>query len=242
MIQAEQRDVDWGDRQPQVWHVPVPVPVRAAGSSGPMTSHAPRRIRASTIDALLRDWESRVSQHEHESDSGPVLDLEREIEHELDPAWIPVNEDTYTPALFAPLSDAWIDTLAEKAEDDASSYEISPHDMLLDRLTNDVAAPLIVSADNMIETNRGIEMPIVRTSHEPLTMQKHAPVTSKASCAPPPKQSVRDLFDWRTVAPSQQGVALPGHVYTHMIGERWDSETWVAKRRKPSQTLSLIHI
>ena len=239
MIQAEQRDVDWGDRQPQVWHVPVPVPVRAAGPSGPMTVHAPRRIRASTIDALLRDWESRVSQHEHESDSGPVLDLEREIEHELDPAWIPVNEDTYTPALFAPLPDAWIDTLAEKAEDDASSYEISPHDMLLDRLTNDVAAPLIVSADNMIETDRGIELPIVRTSHEPLTMQKHAPVTSKASCAPPPKQSVRDLFDWRTVAPSQQGVALPGHVYTHMIGERWDSETWMAKRRKPSQTLLL---
>lgn len=52
-------------------------------------------------------------------------------------------------------------------------------------------------------------------------------------------RTIHDLYDWRTIAASQQGRALPGHTYTHLIGERWDANEWVWTRRIPSRTVLL---
>ncbi|KAL4401765.1 RNA helicase [Malassezia pachydermatis] len=60
-----------------------------------------------------------------------------------------------------------------------------------------------------------------------------------ATLAPsiPQAQNVRDTYDWRTIATSQQGRALPGHVYTHFMGPRWSASRWIQARKSPPASL-----
>ncbi|WFD07101.1 hypothetical protein MVES1_002458 [Malassezia vespertilionis] len=56
---------------------------------------------------------------------------------------------------------------------------------------------------------------------------------------PRPKRGVHDVYDWRSIAASQQGIGMHGRPGTHILGQRWDPAAWVARRRAPSLSLRL---
>ncbi|WFD19887.1 hypothetical protein MCAP1_002128 [Malassezia caprae] len=112
--------------------------------------------------------------------------------------------------------DDWIDEAADEAE------RWGPEEALPD----DVAALFLTDPEAALEAG-------ARQQEAPKALET-APAAAHA-----PRRSVRDWYDWRLVAVSQQGVALPGHTYTHLVGPAWDADQWVWVRRKPSQSLLL---
>ena len=171
-VHAEQRDVDWEQQQqaaPHAWYVPD----QALSPPPP-----PARVRASTIESMLRDWERKH--------------VENERVPELDTSWLRVTPKDEALAAHV-MQHGRVEWAPDAGwdEDDAMALHVTP------------------------------------------LMPKRAHHASF------PVRRIRDLFDWRTTAVSQQGRSLPGHVYTHLIGEAWDATSWVWTRRKPSHTLLL---
>lgn len=115
--------------------------------------------------------------------------------------------------------DDWIDEAADEAE------RWGPDEALPD----DVAALFLADPEAALDAGA----PRRQETPKALETARPAPLTHA------PRRSVRDWYDWRLVAVSQQGVALPGHTYTHLVGPAWDADEWVWARRKPSQSLLL---
>ncbi|WFD31541.1 hypothetical protein MSPP1_002579 [Malassezia sp. CBS 17886] len=67
----------------------------------------------------------------------------------------------------------------------------------------------------------------------------HATGTPRTAPRSAPPRSVRELYDWRHVAASQQGVGVNGRAGTHFMGTPWDAHRWVQQRRMPNESLLL---
>ena len=106
-----------------------------------------------------------------------------------------------------------------------------------------------VLSDDAVEVRDGVEAleTALAALEAPAAEAPHADVladmlatTSAAPHTPRrPSKTVRDAFDWRQLAVSQQGVGVDGRPGTVLVGAPWDVSEHVRTRRKPSQTLLL---
>lgn len=106
-----------------------------------------------------------------------------------------------------------------------------------------------VLSDDAVEVRDGVEAleTALAALEAPAAEAQHADVladmlatTSAAPHTPRrPSKTVRDAFDWRQLAVSQQGVGVDGRPGTVLVGAPWDVSEHVRTRRKPSQTLLL---
>ncbi|WFD27604.1 hypothetical protein MNAN1_002604 [Malassezia nana] len=174
----------------------------------------PQRVRRATLERLFQQWD-------------PKPPLDDSVHNDMDMEERPVGE---VPDLPRPPDD-WIDEVARTYDEDAT-----PDD--------ETAVPDDVAALFLADPEAAIEVGAARQQDKRVAAVAVPPVRAVAPVREPSsraitRRGVRDMYDWRLVATSQQGVSLPGHTYTHLIGPAWEAEQWVWTRRKPSQSLLL---
>ena len=206
---AEQRDVDREMRH--AWQAPP-------ASAWTPPEDAPQRVRRATLERLFQAWEARPGAATLHDELPPSEDGGDDMErHELLVDAPPLDQLPMPP-------DDWIDDAANEAERGGPE----------EALPSDIAALFLADPDAALEAGAAR-----RREEAPEALAPETPVAPAAPTSHTPRRGVRDQYDWRLVAVSQQGVALPGHTYTHLVGPAWDADQWVWVRRKPPQSLLL---
>ncbi|CCU99092.1 unnamed protein product [Malassezia sympodialis ATCC 42132] len=206
---AEQRDVDREMRH--AWQAPP-------ASAWTPPEDAPQRVRRATLERLFQAWEARPGAATLHDELPPSEDGGDDMErHELPVDAPPLDQLPMPP-------DDWIDDAANEAERGGPE----------EALPSDIAALFLADPDAALEAGAAR-----RREEAPEALAPETPVAPAAPTSHTPRRGVRDQYDWRLVAVSQQGVALPGHTYTHLVGPAWDADQWAWVRRKPPQSLLL---
>lgn len=182
-----------------------------------MAAHGPSAARA----VAARAERPRVDAAEaHDATSGPrpaAVDAHAstyDTAQALDGPWPPRNDDAHAalPTSATPAPD--LSHVAHGPTIPAADAEVVPTSLASAKATGLLSPPL----------------------------PDHPSVATAAAAAATPSAAQRPHFpsyDWRTIAVSQQGRALPGRTYTHLMGTVWDGHAWMHARRTPPTSLLL---